>query len=254
MALAFEWIQLTAVRLGIRAQLVVAIGAVLVLAFVPLLYAVASLTRASFGQIAEHHARTLGRAVAGHVNEAMAVRSQGELAALLETQVGGEIAALGIYDANGKLVIDAGSIVPDAVSMREELVEVATEHGPAWLVVVPRPGGAVAALVQVDTGVQRVAPLLRLMAFYTGLLAVALLVFLYFVLTRIVVTPIERLSRAARRVAEGTRELRVPARGGRELVDLFDSLRTMTSSLVAEEQKLRDKVEELRRTQDTLVR
>jgi signal transduction histidine kinase len=258
---AFDW----GVRLGIRAQLVLAIGALLVLAFVPLLYAVASLTRASFAQLADHHARTLGRAVAGHVSEALAARPEAELDELLETQVGGEVGALGVYDAGGKRVRQVGeaaTALPTEVrATHEELIEVTTARGPARVMVVPGKGGAVAALVHVDTGAQRVLPLLRLMAFYTGLLAVALLVFLYFVLTRIVVTPVEGLSRAARRVAEGARELGVPDRGGRELVELGASLASMTATLRGEEQKLRAKVDELeratselRRAQDTVVR
>ena len=55
------------VRFGIRAQLLISIAALLVLALVPLFFAVASLTRVSMQQQWEQNARSLGRAVAGHV-------------------------------------------------------------------------------------------------------------------------------------------------------------------------------------------
>jgi signal transduction histidine kinase len=122
------------------------------------------------------------------------------------------------------------------------------------VVVVPDAGGSVAALLHTDADAHRVVPLLRSMGLYTGLLALALLLFLYFVLTRIVVAPIERLSHEARRVADGARELSAPARGGREMIDLGQSLASMTASLRAEEHALRDKVDELERTAESLRR
>ena len=54
-------------RLGIRLQLLLALGSLLVLAFLPLFFAVASLTRASLSQVRAQSATALGRAIAGHV-------------------------------------------------------------------------------------------------------------------------------------------------------------------------------------------
>lgn len=247
-------------RFGIRAQLLLAIGALLVLAFLPLFFAVASLTRASHAQSWQRHARALGRAIAGHVAEARSTRSPEQLAELLTAQIGQGVGAIGLYDPQGAVTIRRGEpgaveALPEAVAAdREELVEVTTTRGPAMVVVVPGTAGSVGALVHTDPSATRVAPLVRLLAFYTGLLALALLVFLYFVLTRIVVTPIVQLSRAAGRVAEGDRELTVPRSGGQELLELGSSLATMTASLRAEERKLREKVDELRATTDELQR
>ncbi len=254
-------------RFGIRAQLLLAIGALLVLAFLPLFFAVASLTRASHAQSWERHARALGRAIAGHASEARSTRSPEQLADLLTAQIGQGVGAIGLYDSKGALGVrrgEAGAVeaLPQSVAAnREQLVEVTTSRGPAMVVVVPGTDGSVGALVHTDPSATRVAPLVRLLAFYTGLLALALLVFLYFVLTRIVVAPIDQLSRAAGRVAEGDRELTVPRSGGRELLELGSSLATMTASLRAEEQKLREKIaelrattEELQRAQDTVIR
>ena len=247
-------------RFGIRAQLLLAIGALLVLAFLPLFFAVASLTRASHAQSWQRHARALGRAIAGHVSEARTTRPPDQLAALLTAQTGQGVGAIGVYDAAGSLTIGRGEpgaveALPATVAInREQLVEVTTRRGPAMVVVVPDTEGSVGALVHTDPSATRVAPLVRLLALYTGLLALALLVFLYFVLTRIVVAPIDQLSRAAGKVAAGDRELSVPRSGGRELLELGSSLATMTTSLRAEERKLREKIDELRRTTEELQR
>jgi len=255
------------VRLGIRAQLLFAIGGLLVLAFAPLFFAVASLTRAGLTQAWERHARELGRVIAGHVSEARSVRSPEQLRELLEVQVGDAVGSIGVYGRGGELELRAGSegalaALPAAVDPnREQVLQTNTARGPAMIVVVPGTAGPVGTLLHTDPSVVRVAPLVRLVALYTALLALALLVFLYIVLTRIVVSPLDRLSGAAKRVAEGARELAVPRLGGRELVDLGSSLATMTAALRAEELALREKVDELqtttddlRRAQDTVIR
>ena len=250
-------------RLGIRAQLVVWLVAVMALAFAPLIYAIASLARATFTKSWEQQARGLGRAVAAHVSEARAHRTASELPALLEAQVEGEVGAIGVYDG-GALTQAAGAAkahLPTRAPSRDDVQRVTTERGPALLVIVPSGGGAVAALLHTDPAAVRVGPLLQLIALYIGLLGLGLSFAVYVLLTRLVVGPVERLSRAARRVTEGTRELAVPKRGGRELVDLGVSLASMTASLRGEEQKLISKVEELEtahqklsRAQDTVIR
>jgi signal transduction histidine kinase len=94
-----------------------------------------------------------------------------------------------------------------------------------------------------------------------GLVALALLVLSYFALTRLIVGPLDALSRAARRVAAGARVLEVPRAGARELVELGEGLSVMTEKLLAEEEALRKKVDEVERAtlslkeaQDRLVR
>src|SRR5262245_5066429 len=89
------------------------------------------------------------------------------------------------------------------------------------------------------------APVVRLIALYTAV--VALLVFAYFAMTRLVVQPIDELSRAARRVAEGARRLEPPGRGARELTELGKSLALMTERLRADEEALRVKIAEIER-------
>src|SRR4051794_21532483 len=96
-------------RLGIRVQLLFALGSLLILAFVPLFFAVASLTRATMTSAREASARALGRAIAGHVTAAGAGRSAEDLRSLLDAQLGPEGAiAIGVYDGAGARIAAAG--------------------------------------------------------------------------------------------------------------------------------------------------
>lgn len=242
------------------------LAALLALAFVPLIYAITHLVRAGFTQTWERDARSLGRAIAAHVSEARTHRSPDELDALLEAQLGNGVGAIGVYDASGQLTKRAGAetaaFLPESVvPRREEVREVTTSRGRALVVLVPSTTGVVGALLHADPAAARVGPLVQLIALYMGILGLGLLFVAYIMMTRVVVGPIEQLSRGAGKVAEGARELRVPARGGRELVDLGASLATMTAKLRAEEEQLRSSVAELeaahaelQETQATLIR
>jgi signal transduction histidine kinase len=260
-------------RLGIRLQLLLALGSLLVLAFVPLFVAVASPIRATMASARASSAAALGRAVAGHVT-ARAAGGAGDLGPLLDAQIGpGGVSAVGVYDAEGRLFARAGEdraedALPARVTAFEErTAQVQTARGGAVLVVVPGdPGGAlacgaVAVLVRADLATTPSAPLVRLVALYTGIVALALLVFAYFSMTRLVVEPIDRLSHAARRVAGGALRLDVPRTGARELVELGSSLSQMTERLRADEEAMRQKIAEveryakdLSRAQERLVR
>ncbi|MGK3998655.1 ATP-binding protein [Sorangium sp. So ce1024] len=265
-------------RLGIRLQLLLALGALLALAFVPLFFAVASLTQATMGGVRASSARAIGRAIAGHVAAARATRTAPELSLLLEAQLGPDGAsAIGVYDAAGALVDRAGepeiaAALPASVEAGAEVLRAArTARGGAILVVVPEhargeaaapasggaargeaaagatPGGSVAVLVPTDPSTVPAAPLVRIVALYTGVMALGLLVFAYIAMTRLAVRPIDALSRAARRVAGGARDLEVPQAGARELAELGESLAHMTSRLRADEESLRAKIAEVER-------
>ncbi|WP_437733439.1 ATP-binding protein [Sorangium sp. So ce1335] len=263
-------------RLGIRLQLLLALGALLVLAFVPLFFAVASLTQATMGGVRASSARAIGRAIAGHVAAARATRAAPELSLLLEAQLGPDGAsAIGVYDAAGALVDRAGepeiaAALPASVDAGAEVLRaVRTARGGAILVVVPEharaegaapaggggaapasgggAAGPVAVLVPTDPSTVPAAPLVRIVALYTGVMALGLLVFAYIAMTRLAVRPIDALSRAARRVAGGARDLEVPQAGARELAELGASLAHMTSRLRADEESLRAKIAEVER-------
>jgi two-component system NtrC family sensor kinase len=262
------WANGDPVKPGLRLQILLLLGGLMLLAFVPLFFAVATYTRLTLQQVRETSARALGRAVAGHVAEARARRSPSELSALLEAEIGTEgVEAIGVYDAAGNPILRSGA--PDAVEMlaaptsagEEAVFAVTTGHGRAIAVAIPDGKGTVVAVVRTDDESARAAPLVRLVGLYTGLVALLLLVLAYFALTRLIVRPLDALSRAAERVAGGARRLEVPARAPRELAELGASLKTMTEKLLAEEEALRRKVDEVERAtrrlaeaQDRLVR
>ncbi len=100
----------------------------------------------------------------------------------------------------------------------------------------------------------RTVPLVRLVALYMAVFGLALLVFAYFSLTRLIVRPVDELVAAADRVANGARTMLVPRTGARELVELSASVQSMAERLIAEEAALILKVDELTETTQRLTR
>lgn len=254
---------------GLRLEWLVAFGALLVLSFIPLYFAVSRLTEVSLTGLRERSARELGRAIAGHIGSRAASSADERVEALLEAQVDGHgVIAVAIYDATGARVAVAGTeatSLPDAVDPRSEIAR-AIGQAPRLrlLVVMPSKGDeqtGAGVLLSIDSSTGPLRPLVRLIALYTGIVALALLVFGYFLMTRLVVRPLEDLSHAAGRVASGARTLDLRPTRTLELHELGESLATMTERLRAEEESLRKKVDELETTtrelraaQETLVR
>ncbi len=253
-------------RAGLRLQILLLLGGLLLLTFVPLFYAVATYASFTLRQVRETHAQALGRAVAGHVSEARTHRSPDELLSLLGAEVGAQgVAAIGIYGADGRPVARAGEpymvdLLPATVQKgREAVVEL--EQRSALEVVVPGSDGAVAAILRTDDAAARAGPLVRLLGLYSLLVGLVLLVAAYFALTRLIVRPLDALARAAERVALGARRFSVPQGGARELAELGANLHIMTEHLIREEEALRAKVDEVERAtvslkeaQDRLIR
>jgi len=239
----------------------------LLLAFIPLFFAVATYTSVTLQQLRVAHARSLGRAVAGHVAEARRSRSAPDLMRLLRAEVGTEgVEAIGVYGPTGEQVARAGETaaadqLPARRAPNREALEELGDGGTVIAVTVPSPDGAIVAVLRVDDQSARAAPLVRLVGLYTALVALALLVIAYFALTRLIVRPLDALARAAERVAGGARRLVVPETSVRELSDLGASVGIMTERLLLEEDKLRTKIDEVERAterlkeaQDRLVR
>ncbi len=248
-----------AVRPGLRLRLLLLIGGLLIVAFVPLYFAVATYTTVALRQARESHARSLARAVTGHVVDTLRGPSRGELGGLLRTEVGAEgLEGLAVYDRTGRLLeraaeADALPLLPQQLpAARERTSELDTPRGRVFSVVVPYDDGAVVALLRTDQDALRVAPLLRLFALYTAIVALTLLVLAYYALTRLIVRPLDELGRSAERVAGGARRLVLPETRVPELSALGQSLRTMTERLIAEEDKLRSKIDEVERATERL--
>jgi signal transduction histidine kinase len=240
---------------GLRVQIVLALAGVILVAYVPLFFAIAQVTRATSFAYREEAARALGRAVAAHVSD-VAERDPQAVESRLASHVGeGGALAIAVYGASG--AIDASAGAPSELALLrapprpygEAATRVATRHGSRALdVVLPSGDRAVLVRVRTDADAARSADLVRGIALYMGVFALALLVFAYIALTRAMVRPIEQLARAADRVANGARSFELPATGARELADLGSSVRSMASRLIADEKALRAKVDELTTT------
>ncbi len=240
-------------------QILLALAGLMLLAFVPLFFAVASVTRTTLLGARETGARALGRAVAADVGEVRARGDRAELVRVLESHVGlGAVEAACVWSASGERVACAGA--PDDVAtlalpsrpFRESDTRDRGASGRVLDVTVPLDDGVVLLRLRTDDNADHSAPLVRLVALYMITFALALLTFAYFALTRLIVQPVESLVRAADRVASGSRSLTVPRTGARELAELSASMQTMTERLLHEEDAMRAKVVELTRTTATL--
>ncbi len=233
-------------------QIVLALAGLMLLAFVPLFFAVASVTRTTLLDARERGARALGRAVAADLGEVRARADRAELERVLDSHVGrGALQAACVWGPTGQREACAGSSV-DVESIprpmppyREGDARAYGAQGRALDVTVPVSDAVVVARVQTDDDADRASPLVRLVALYMITFALALLTFAYFALTRLIVRPLDALVRAADRVASGSRFLLVPRAGASELAELGVSLQTMTERRLREEDALRAKVEEL---------
>jgi signal transduction histidine kinase len=246
---------------------VLALSALLVLAFVPLFAAVASLTKVTVQSIRESSARAVSRAVARNVERARQTLPESDLAEHVREELNVGVRAIGVYDREGRARLRVGdeeatAALPDAIAVdRESVRAVSTSRGTTTEVAVPSAHGPIVAVMGTDEDTRKVAPLLRLLGFYNAFFALALLLFAYIALTRLIVRPLDAISAAARRVAAGARGLEVPETGPAELVDLSRSLSDMTAKLRADEQRMRHQIDELERraeklreAQDRLVR
>ncbi len=246
-------------RGGLRLQILLLLGGLLLLAFIPLFHAVATYTSATLQQLRVGHARALGRAIAAHVAEARERHRERELMSLLRAEIGTEgVEAIGVYSLQGERVAAAGetgavSQLPRrAVASRERLRGIGARAS-TLSITVPSGAGPVVAVLRIDDQAARAAPLVRLVGLYTALVGLALLVIAYFALTRLIVRPLDALARGAERVAGGARGLQVPKTSVRELQELGHSFGIMTERLLAEEEQLRTKVAELQRATERLA-
>ncbi len=251
------------VQSGLRLQIVLALAGLMLLAFVPLFFAVASLTRATILDAREQAARVVGRAIAVHVADVRATAGSEGLRRVLAEHAGrGGVDAICVFASNGARVACRGSPLdiellraPEGALLADSTEIVRGTTGHSLEVVSPIGDGSVVTRVNVDAAMDRGPPLVRLVALYMIVFALALLVFAYFSLTRLIVRPVEHLVDAADRVANGARTLRVPTSGARELVELGASVQAMAEKFIAEEAALILKVAELtdmtRRLTDT---
>lgn len=254
---------------GLRLQLLVLLAVLLGLSYLPLAFAVATYTRVGLQQLQQDNALKLGRSVATHLAGQRAHTDPDVFLDLARAQIALEaVHALTLYDPQGQPAISLGDpelLRPlqdrNLASSRARVSTINTHLGPALLIVEHSSAGNVGATVRYDPAVTGATQLTRLLGLYLGLSALALILALYFALTRLIVRPILDLEAAADRVVSGARRLAPPTRAPREVMHLGYRLAQMTDRLVSEEQQLRDKVveveartAELKQAQGSLIR
>jgi two-component system, NtrC family, sensor kinase len=253
---------------GLRLQILLALAGVMLIAYVPLFFAIAQVTRGTSLTYQEEAARSLGRAIAAHVAD-VSVTEPDSLDRTIASHVGEHGAlAIAVYAHGGRLLVSGGAEAEVAMFRApsepygEASTRVMSRSGHALDIVLPvaprntgSTGGggeesAVLVRVRAEDDPERTAQLVRGVALYMAIFALAILVFAYIALTRAIVRPIEQLARSADKVANGSRDLdiHIPSSGAREVADLGSSVRRMATSLIAEEKALRDKVDELTAT------
>ncbi len=255
---------------GLRLQIVLSLAGLMLLAFVPLFYAVASLTQATVLGARQQQARALSRSLAASADDAaIAGRADAIERAIDRLIASSALRAACVFARDGAQLACRGpradldamrapSPAPDGASPdspeRGDDSVIRGIAGRELQVVVAGSSVNVVTRVGLDDGGDRGTALVRLVALYMSTFGLALLVFAYFALTRLIVRPIEQLVRAADRVAGGARTIPVARTGARELVELATSVRSMTEKLISEEATLILKIEELTHTQAQLVR
>jgi signal transduction histidine kinase len=235
--------------LGLRLQIVLALGAVIVIAYVPLFFAIAQVARATSLAERDRAASSLAHAIATHVRD---LPLDDTLARRLDAELDSGAVAIAVYTQDGSLKAAAGA-PSETDSLRPSkngALAHTTAHNQKRAVDVTVQTSSHAAVVRVVTDIEngRSIDLFRGIALYMGIFALALLVFAYSLLTRAIVKPIEALARAADRVANGARSLDINTPAAREIHDLGLSVRSMTARLLDDEKRLRAKVEELTTT------
>ncbi len=245
---------------GLRVQIVVALAGLMVLAFLPLFFAVASLARATLQTAHEEGARAVGRAVSSHVRDARRTRDETALQRAIESHIGADgILAVCIFAHHDPSELCAGEVAGASMRptsngpYRDGVALAQTAIGRVVDVTVAADGAAFVTRVRVDRDHNLGAPLVGLVAIYMATFGFALLTFAYFALTRVIVRPIDALAQAADRVASGARTFTRARSGAREIAELGASVQLMTTRLVAEEAALRAKIDELTLTTTRLT-
>jgi two-component system, NtrC family, sensor kinase len=245
---------------GLRLQLLFLLGGLLVLAFVPLLWALSTYTNFTLRQIDDVQARALSRTFAAYVQQAEPHLGTERLIAALERDCSEQgLAAAQIVDASGGPIAEFGRpailavLQKHSASFASEPRQLRTPEGRILALTAGSKGG-VRLAVFADASSGRANTLSGLFALYAFLIAVSLLIVAYFALTRLIVRPLGALSEAAQGVTLGSRHLAVPETRVRELSLLADSLKRMTDRLLLEEQSLRHKIAEVERATEELER
>ncbi len=246
-------------RAGLRLQIVLALAGLMLLAFVPLFVAIASLVRTTGIGQHEESARVLARVLTAHIANAYARDgSRGVKTEVDSLQTLGAVDDLCVTFRTGEAAQCAANSLDSSAHSRDAARSAAyvvhTPYGRAIETRSARDAIEVVTRARLSDREADGSPLVRPVALYMTTFGLALVVFAYISLTRLIVRPIEELARGADRVAGGARTLTLPRAGALEISDLALSVRAMAGKLISEETALRLKVEQLTCATDALKR
>ena len=246
--------------LGLRPQLLVLLGGLLVLAFVPLLIALSTYTVVTLRQLDDAQAHALGHALGAHVQQLETTASAAELIEALARVAPstGLVAARSSLDGSEPATLGESAVLralDAAASSGETLPRMlrVNEHR-LWALAVPAPRGTTWLALDAERSSARARGLTGMFGLYAFLIGVSLLTVAYFALTRLIVRPLDELARAAENVTLGKRKLTAPSSAARELRELGQSLESMTDRLLEEERSLRAQIVEVERARSDLAR
>jgi two-component system NtrC family sensor kinase len=230
-----------AVRLGLRAQIVLALLAVFLLSFALLGTATVRLTRAASQVDKDHAAAAIAQTTAAALQLEGAASAPAGVRDVLETAVGKvPLLAAQLEGPDGAVVVGR---VPRAAG-----IAVMLSDG-RRLTVWPEPAEGRAR-----------GPLANLLSFYVAITGLTVLMLAYFALTHLIVRPLDRITQVSEQLRGRELELRAPEEGAVEVVRLASALNHMATELRAERealvQRLREleqRTEELKATQAQLI-
>jgi two-component system, NtrC family, sensor kinase len=226
--------------LGLRAQIIVALVAAFALSFAALGAIVLQVSRRSADLERSRRGHTIASALAIAYAEQPA---QAELAEAMSRR-------LGTSDVLGiRIQPRSGAAVQVGETRDLETASVSLDDG----------GQLSVWLAPLDTELD--TPLARLLRLYLMITGALVVLVTYVLLTRLIVRPMENLTRASERLAEGARAAEVPVAGAAEVARLALSFNRMAGELRRQKGALEERLSELERatgelraTRDQLVR
>lgn len=248
--------------MGLRAQIVIALAALLVVAFTALAFALSRMAELATASLEREHAIGVARQVVDSLrtHPSDIERWSSDLRRRTESD---DVVAVVVADDTGATLLRAGPA--DAASALEPLAAPHEGDAMRWRAI-PSSSAPHVFDVVVPAGQRRAA--LRIVAgsvtperaalgqgaiAYLGIFALGILAFAYILLTHLIVRPLDGLARAAGRVATGSRTLNVPASGPREVVELGESVLKMVEALEREQAELERRLAELTTTSRALT-
>src|SRR5687768_16734345 len=200
--------------LGLRPQILLLLGGLLVVAFAPLQLTLATYTRVTLRQLDDEQARALGHTLANQVLQSAPLMTPAELVRELErgaaeswlvaarvTSPGAESAQFGDGAVLRALHDASREGLPRMLRVEERRL---------WVLEATRPGRAAWLAIDAERSGARGRSLIGMFGLYAFLIAVAWLTLAYFALTRLIMNPLEALSQAAENVTLGKRRLAPP--------------------------------------------